>query len=392
VIVLIDEYDVPLEAAYSAQDKFYDKMIGFIRSLLESAIKTNDCLQFSVLTGCLRISKESLFTGLNNLETCGVLNPLYIRYFGFTEAETDQIFGDFQLQAHRRLADKWYNGYLFGKTRIFNPWSVLNFVKSCLIDPETLPRAYWANTSGNELVKELIRRSRLTERAQLEELMAGKTISVEVHEETVYADLYGSPDNLWNLLLFTGYLTYTEMYADAERGGAFTALRIPNTEVYSVYKNIITKLFDELPDLSDLSALYAAIGSGEPEKTESVLSALLFQTISFFDYSAEGFYHGFMAGVLSQFPGVVQSNREAGLDRPDIILKCQEPEGKAIVMEFKYAKSLDELNELAQRARGQILEQRYMEGLRSEGFDHVIAYALVFFKKRCKVVLLGADS
>lgn len=317
VIILIDEYDVPLENAYFCH--FYDKMIAFIRSLFESALKTNDYLKFAVVTGCLRISKESIFTGLNNLKIISIMNRSYAEHFGFSQSEVNQILEYYGLENKKQEIKDWYDGYLFGDTEVYNPWSVINYVDNGIQGVLVFPKPYWSNTSSNSIVRELVERADSSVKEQIEGLIAGEAIEIPVHEDITYEDIYKTQDNLWNFLYFTGYL---KKVCDGERFDGekiYLTLKIPNAEVRYIYRNTILEWFQEKIEASDLNGLYRAVQEGDSSTFENMVSEQLIETISFFDY-AENYYHGFLSGILKGCPGfIIQSNRESGNGRPDII-------------------------------------------------------------------------
>ena len=381
VIVLLDEYDVPLENSYFAG--FYDKMAGFIRSLFESVLKTNDCLQFAVITGCLRISKESIVTGLNHLNLISVLDKKYSEHFGFTEPEVKQAMSYYGRD--RRFADvkEWYDGYQFGNTEVYNPWSLIKFLYDLDADADAFPRPYWINTSSNEIIKNMVARADREMKGQIEMLLAGKSMDIQVHEEITYADMDQNGENLWNFLYFTGYLTKESEYF--KESSIFLKVRIPNTEVKTIYQNTILNWFRECIKKRDFRDLYKAMEDGDAEKMGEILSEQLLSTISFYD-SAENFYHGFLAGILSQSDSyLVKSNRESGNGRSDLIVKNPSLRGRAFIIEVKISKGIDELEEDAQKAVKQISGRGYMEELRTEGYRMIDSYGISFFRKDCEV-------
>ena len=309
VIILLDEYDVPLENAYFRG--FYDEMIDFIRSLFESGLKTNDALKFSVITGCLRISKESIFTGLNHLKIISVLDRQYSEHFGFTEKEVKEMTEYYGHAGRYDDLKQWYDGYVFGNTCIYNPWSVINFMFDLNADEQAFPRPYWVNTSSNQIIHDMISRADTMTRNQIEELLNGKTMDIPVHEEITYDDLEDIGDNLWNFLYFTGYLTKESEYF--KNHTVYLKVRIPNIEVKTVYTNTVLNWFQESVKKKDFRELYRAMEEKNTGKMGEILTEQLFSVISFYD-SAENFYHGFLAGILSQSEKyLVKSNRESGL-------------------------------------------------------------------------------
>lgn len=415
-IILIDEYDVPLETAYFSD--FYDKMVSFIRSLFESALKTNEYLHFAVITGCLRISMEapsslgskiprqvsevgvptklentslsshsqSIFTGLNHLNMLSVLDKNYSGYFGFEEAEVKQMLADYGHEARFPDLKKWYDGYCFGDKEIYNPWSVIKFLSDLNADGNAFPRPYWINTSSNGIVRDMIYRADKETRNQIEELIGGGMIEIPVHEEITYGDL-DRQENLWNFLFFTGYLTKAgeELRDDT----IILKGRIPNIEVKSVYKTTILSWFQEKIKKRDFKELYEALEAGDGKKVADIISDQLLSAISFYD-SAENFYHGFLAGVLNQSEKyLVKSNRESGNGRSDITVKSPSLRGDSFVLELKVSDSIDSMEEDAKAAVRQIYEKGYMEELRTEGYRKIRCYGVAFYRKDCEVYYGG---
>ena len=375
VIILIDEYDVPLENAYF--NGFYQQMIDFIRSLFESALKTNPHLYFAVITGCLRITKESIFTGLNNLAINSIMNISYGDSFGFTPEEIEKLLADYEQTNAFSQIKEWYDGYLFGNSEIYNPWSVLNF----LTNADGLQRAYWSNTSSNDIVRTLIEKADLSVRAEIEELIAGGTIEKPVHEDITYQDIYSSDENLWNFLFFTGYLRSTERRMIDDQ--LYVTLSIPNKEVCQIYKTKVLGWFKEAVGQKNLSPLYRAILEGNATDFQEKLTGLLQDTISFYD-NAEAFYHGFMEGILTNMKShIVKSNRESGDGRYDVLICSLDVTKPLILMEFKTAKNFPSLEERAQEALEQIAKKEYDREFKNEGYQSSIRYGIAFYKKNC---------
>ncbi|MBC2455736.1 AAA family ATPase [Clostridium beijerinckii] len=384
VIILIDEYDVPLENSFF--EGFYDRMIAFIRSLFESALKTNSSLEFAVITGCLRISRESIFTGLNNLDIISILNEYYDEYFGFTQEEVSKILKDYNLSEKEELTKSWYNGYVFGKAQVYNPWSVVKFVKDLYKNPNVFPTSYWANTSSNSIVKSLIERADNITRNEIELLIEGKTIEKPVHEDITYGEIYDSMDNLWNFMFFTGYFKKVNERMDSE-DKHYLELSIPNREVKYIFRTKVLRWFHDKVKAKDLSRLYTAIISGDTKTFEDELGRLLIETISFND-AYENFYHGFVVGTLANMHDyIVKSNREGGTGRSDLFIKSVSKRGVAIVIEFKIAKNIDDLEKRADDALKQIQDKGYDMELRSEGYKNIIKYGISFCEKDCYVKL-----
>ena len=381
-VILIDEYDVPLENAWFSG--FYDEMIGFIRSLFESALKTNDSLEFGVITGCLRISRESIFTGLNNLDINSVLEPAFSDSFGFTEEEVMEMLRYYSLSDKYPEIKAWYDGYQFGKKEIYNPWSIVKYVKSAAIDPDFLPQPYWSNTSANSIIRDLVENADQEAKGEIERLIAGKALEKPVHEDITYGDIHESKDNLWNFLYFTGYLTSAgQSFRNKKK---YVKMVIPNEEVASIYENTILRWFDKKLQQRDLAPLIRAVETGDCEAMGDIISSELMDTISFFDYG-ESYYYGFLAGLLRAAGGYeILSNRESGEGRTDLILKEGKFRGRAAVFELKIAGNFGEMEDKCREALAQIEEKKYEEGLLREGCREVLKYGVCFFKKGCMVM------
>ncbi len=381
-IILIDEYDVPLENAYFRG--FYDKMVDFIRSLFESALKTNPYLEKAIITGCLRISKESIFTGLNNLKIDSVLHADYGDAFGFTQKEVLDMLTYYDLDENLEEVKKWYDGYLFNGIEIYNPWSIINYVYDRSRHITQFPLPYWSNTSSNSIIREMIENANRDARRDLETLMDGGTIEKQVHEDITYGDIHDSQDNLWNFLFFTGYLK--KVGERFEKNKLFLEMKIPNTEIESIYEDSISKWFEKKIEKADRSPLIHALETGDCEAIENFLNEQLLDTISYFDY-AESYYHGFMTGLLSNAGRYrVYSNRESGNGRPDIVLQTANVrKGSVIILELKIASSIAQMDNLCDKALAQIDEQHYAEPFANEGYPDIRKYAVCFYKKECMV-------
>ena len=382
-IILIDEYDVPFENAYF--NGFYDEMVSFIRSLFESALKTNDSLEFAVVTGCLRISRESIFTGLNNLDVISVLNEDYAEYFGFTQNEVDSFLGAYGIMDRSCEVKNWYNGYLFGNTEVYNPWSVINYVKDIIRKNTDSPKPYWSNTSSNSIVRELIENADNNTRQELEELIAGGTIEKPVHEDITYADIHKSQDNLWNFLFFTGYLkTVEKKFMERQ---IYLSMKVPNEEILYIYENNIQEWFNNKIKTVDFSGLYNVIINGNAKVFEDYLREQLHGSISFMD-SAENFYHGFLLGILTGLQGYEKlSNRESGEGRYDIVLKPYDERQPAIILELKRVQRFTEMENMCHAALQQIEDKHYDAGLLDEGYMVIKKYGICFCKKSCMVMI-----
>ena len=380
-VILIDEYDVPLENAYFRG--FYDRMVHFIRALFESALKTNDHLQFCVITGCLRISKESIFTGLNHLNIISILDQKYSEHFGFTENEVLQMMEYYGVESRFSTMKEWYDGYTFGNTEVYNPWSVIKYLYDLYSDIDAFPRPYWINTSSNDIIKDLIVRADREAKGQIETLLRGQTMDIQVHEEVTYEDMRGNGENLWNFLYFTGYLTKESGYF--KESSIFLRVRIPNVEVKAIYQNTILNWFKKAIQKEDFRDLYHAMEDGNAGKMRDILNSQLFGTISFYD-SAENFYHGFLAGILSQSEDyTVKSNCESGNGRSDIMVRSPSLRGRSFILELKVSEDIDDLEADAEHALQQIYKKKYMEELRTEGYRRIDCYGVSFFRKDCEV-------
>ena len=384
VIILLDEYDVPLENAY--YEGFYDEMAGFIRSLFESALKTNDALERAVVTGCLRISKESIFTGLNHLTTNSVRDGSFAEGFGFTEAETEKMLIDYGLENKIPEAKKWYDGYLFGNTEIYNPWSIVRYVYSIVYDGKVFPEPYWANTSSNQVIKDMIWQADNEMKKELDILINGGTIEKQIHEDITYDDIHELEDNLWNFLFFTGYMKkVSERVGGDDNADIYLTMKIPNIEIKSIYRNQIRAWFDKQVKSEDRGMLYKAVLDGDTETVAGYVTRLLQKSISVFD-SDESFYHGFflslLYGTLDYQP---QSNREEGDGCPDIVLYPENPKDPAIIFELKVRKKFNEMEDGLNEAYDQIKTRKYEEGVLEDGYMGVKSYGICFCKKSCIV-------
>ena len=382
-VILIDEYDVPLENAYFSG--FYDKMVSVIRALFESALKTNDNLEFAVITGCLRISKESIFTGLNNLKIMSITSRTYAEHFGFTPEEVEQILRDYGLEDNLKIVKQWYDGYRFGESEVYNPWSVINYVDSCYHDKKAFAKPYWSNTSSNSIVKNLIEQADISVKQEIERLIEGGTIEKPIHEDITYDDMNSTQDNLWNFLFFTGYLKKISERQEGET--IYMEMAIPNSEVRYVYKNAVLRWFEERTEKKELMPLYESLLNGKADELAEILSENLMETISFYDYQ-ESYYHGFLAGMLKNIGNyIVQSNRESGNGRPDILVRYPSVRGKAVIIEIKVSKTYQGMEEKCDEALNQIEEQKYEEALRQEGYRDILKYGVAFYRKECMVKL-----
>ncbi len=381
VIILIDEYDVPLENAYF--HGFYEEMVSFIRSLLSVALKTNNSLEFAIMTGCLRISKESIFTGLNNLEIVSIQDKNYGEFFGFTNQEVAQMLEYYEKTQLMEGIKAWYDGYVFGEADVYNPWSVLNHMKQLLADETSFPLPYWSNTSSNMIIRELINRADGEAKVELETLLAGGAIEKPIYEDITYQEVYKNSDSLWNFLFFTGYL---KKKSERQEGRTiFVTLCIPNEEVLCIYENHITEWWNDRIKEKDFTTLYRATLEGDIDIMNQEIEALLLTSISYHD-AIEAFYHGFIAGIFMRLDGYrVLSNREAGYGRSDVIIKPVDYQKPAIVMEFKVANKYRELSLAAKEAIMQSQVKQYEAELYEEGYDNIVVYGMGFYRKNCKI-------
>ena len=386
VILLIDEYDVPLDKAYA--HGYYDQMIDLIRAMFGAALKTNDSLFFAVLTGCLRVSKESIFTGLNNLKVHSISDVRYDEYFGFTDQEVGEMLTCYGLENHHAEACEWYDGYRFGEQDVYCPWDVINFCDDLCSDPQAKPKAYWINTSSNDLVKDFVEVADKNTQNEIERLIAGETIEKNVRLDLTYAEVHQSIDNLWSVLFTTGYLTH----AGKTLEGAYK-LKIPNREVREVFILQIQEWFKKTFVRNDqpMRMFCKAFQIGDAEAIQKHLNLVLNKMISVMDTKArdeqkENFYHGLLLGLLRSDPTwLILSNAESGDGFSDILI---EPEdlGAGIVIELKYASTFAGLDDACQRAMMQIRARRYDERLRNDGRENIMAYGIAFNRKRCKVI------
>lgn len=382
-VILIDEYDVPLENAFT--QNFYNEMVNFIRSLFESAFKTNSSLEFAVITGCLRISKESIFTGLNNLEVISILDRNYDEYFGFTEEEVHRLCRDCGLEQKYDLIKEWYNGYLFGKTNVYNPWSVIRYVKALISYEDEFPHSYWANTSSNTVVRKLIDMADDSVKSELEHLINGGTVEKPVHEDITYDEVYENMDNLWNFMFFTGYFKKVDERI-GEDDMRYLTLMIPNREVRYIFREKIMAWFNEKMKVRDLTRLHTAFVNKDTQTLQEELTDILYETISSFDES-ENYYHGLVAGLLSGMKGYrTKSNRETGKGRCDLFVKPISRRKEAFIVEFKTTKKIRELEKRAEEALQQIDDKKYVLELEDDGYDLSGNYGISFCGKDCCVM------
>ena len=387
VVLLIDEYDVPLDKAF--HHGYYREMVALIRGLFGQALKTNEYLQFAVLTGCLRVAKESIFTGLNNFDVNSIVDARYDEHFGFTNQEVLQLLSDYGLDEHAAEMKAWYDGYRFGYADVYCPWDVINYAKKLLADPKARPQAFWINTSGNDLVKDFVDVADATTQDEIERLVAGEAVEKKVRLELTYPEIKESIDNLWSVLFTTGYLTYTEQTED----GSYK-LRIPNREVREVFVLQIQEWFKKsmAKDQQPTRAFCRALLEGDAENASNELNAIMSGMISVLDTKArdvqkENFYHGLLLGLLRSIADwKILSNAEAGEGFSDILIEPRRNLNMGIVIEIKYAPTFRALDEACAKALEQIKARGYDERLREDGREDILAYGIAFNKKRCKAV------
>lgn len=371
VIVLIDEYDVPLQVAY--QNNYYEEMVEFLRSVFSSTLKTNDALEKGVMTGCLRISKESVFTGLNNISS---------EFFGFTELEVKQLLKDYNLSEKMDEVKEWYDGYQFGNKEIYNPWSTLMYVKNITQDVSFKPISFWANTSGNDLVVKYIQNGDKKLRKEFDVLMSGQSLIKYIKPELTYREM-DNINNIYSFLLLTGYLKVIK-----DRGENQYELVIPNKEVYEIYKQSFMSYFEDYTT-SKKNELYQELVDGDAKKVNLLLNDILLRSISYFD-NQESFYHGFLVGLLNDYE--VVSNRESGNGRFDVCVLPENILGTVVLIECKHSISEDDLIDDAKEGARQIVEKKYLEEHRLKKYENAVGYGISFYKKQCYVVKVVYNS
>ncbi len=384
VILLIDEYDVPLDKAFQAG--YYDEMVSLIRNLLGNALKTNDSLYFAVLTGCLRISKESIFTGLNNLNVMTVSDPYFCDGFGFTEDEVTELLNYYGLEEFHDTVRDWYDGYQFGNISVYCPWDVIKYAQILLKDKEAEPENYWANTSGNDLIRRLLKKANQSTKNDVERLINGETITKTIRQELTYREVEDSIDNIWSVLYSTGYLTCRRRMP-----GKKMELTLPNREVRELFIELVKDWFEETTqaDSGRINRFCAAFSAGDTDTIQDMLNDYLWDSISVRDTAVrinmkENFYHGMLLGLLqNQDSWLVKSNAETGEGYSDISI--QTPERTGIVIELKYADD-GNLEKACGEALKQIEEKKYAEGLNHRGAKKIIKYGIAFFEKECMVM------
>lgn len=388
-VILIDEYDVPLDKAF--QHGYYREMVALIRAMFGRALKTNEALAFAVLTGCLRVSKESIFTGLNNFKILSITDSRFDEQFGFTDEEVQRLLADYHLEARFSETKEWYDGYRFGNVDVYCPWNVINHIDRIKDDPNARPEAYWINTSGNDLVKRFVDEANRTTRNEIEQLIAGNAIEKMLRLDLTYDEIDNSIENLWSVLFTTGYLTQTGMTED----GAYR-LVIPNREICEVFKLQIQEWFKKsiFSNTEQLTAFWKAFEEGNTDGVEMYLNRIMSNSISVFDIkTGEGkkeiSYHNLLVGILTgNAEWLVKSNVEAGEGFADIIVETEDPNA-GIVVELKYTKDYDEMEQACRAALDQINDRHYQEYLLNEGRQDITLYGIAFCKNRCKAMASG---
>lgn len=391
-VILIDEYDVPLDKAF--QHGYYREMVALIRAMFGRALKTNEALAFAVLTGCLRVSKESIFTGLNNFKILSITDSRFDEQFGFTDKEVQKLLADYHLEARFSETKEWYDGYRFGNVDVYCPWDVINHIDRIKDDPNARPEAYWINTSGNDLVKRFVDKANRTTRNEIEQLIAGNAIEKTLRLDLTYDEIDNSIENLWSVLFTTGYLTQTGMTED----GAYR-LVIPNREICEVFKLQIQEWFKKsiFSNTEQLTAFWKAFEEGNTDGVEMYLNRIMSNSISVFDIkTGEGkkeiSYHNLLVGILTgNADWLVKSNVEAGEGFADIIVETEDPNA-GIIVELKYTKNYDEMEQACKAALDQINDRRYQEYLLNDGRKDITLYGIAFCKKRCKAMVSGNCS
>ena len=385
-VILIDEYDVPLDKAF--QQGYYREMVSLIRGIFGDALKTNDSLSFAVLTGCLRISKESIFTGLNNFKILSITDVRFDEQFGFTDKEVNDILSYYHMEDRMKETKQWYDGYHFGNVDVYCPWDVINHVDRIKDDPGARPETYWINTSGNDLVRRFVNKANKTTRNEIERLIAGEAIEKQIRLDLTYDEIDNSIDNLWSVLFTTGYLTQIGLTEE----GAYK-LVIPNKEVREVYKLQIQEWFEKslFSNVDQLQSFWKSFAEGNTEEIEKYLNKVLSNSISVFDTKGrneekESSYHNLLTGVLTgNADWLVKSNVEAGEGFADIIVETDDPDA-GIITELKYTRDTKEMEQACKKAIAQIKDRRYQEYLLNDERRDILLYGIAFCKKRCKVI------
>ena len=383
VILLIDEYDVPLAKASekdTAKNGYYSKMLDVIKGIMSTALKDNEFLQFAVITGCLRIAKESIFTGTNNFASYSVLDEDFSDYFGFSGDEVDAILEAADRTDKAEIIKEWYDGYIFGNSYVYCPWDVINYLSALKKRKDAKPKNYWKNTSHNGILLTFVKRTDFDVADKFETLLNGGMIKQAISDELTYDTLHSSEDNLWSVLLMTGYITK----ADPEEDDDTVSLKIPNKEISSIFEDTVVKYFNETINTAVVGELINTLWNGDEKRATEIVSELLWNTISFNDYH-EDYYHAFLAGVFVGRGYSVESNKEKGLGRPDILLKDRKNR-RAMIIEAKKSDKEPDLDKDCDKAIKQIIDEKYAEGI--DGYEQILCYGVAFFQKQAKVKLL----
>ena len=379
VILLIDEYDVPM--AKAGNKAYYNEMLDVIGTMMSQALKDNTALKFSVITGYLRISKESIFTGTNNFVADTIADERFSNYFGFTNEEVQRLLEDTGNIKYQGQIKKWYDGYCFGKTEIYCPWDVLCYLNKLAFESESEPENFWENTSHNDIIRTFLSCEGMDVTDSFERLLAGETIEVEITDNLTYENLTDSEENLWSVLYLTGYLTKDNRQPLQGKSKVF--LKIPNAEIMDIFRKSVVRWFDERIAVRDRSSLFKALWNEDVSSLSELISDLLFETISYHDY-AESFYHAFLAGLFTNAGYIVESNYESGLGRPDLVIKDKKKR-QAVIIEIKIADSMQSLQKSAEKAMDQIEDMRYADGIFVQGYQKVIKYGAAFYRKNCLI-------
>ena len=383
VILLIDEYDVPLAKASekdTAKNGYYSKMLDVLKGIMSTALKDNEFLKFAVVTGCLRIAKESIFTGTNNFASYSVLDERFSRYFGFLEDEVEKMLEVADRKEAAKEIKEWYDGYVFGNSYLYCPWDVINHISALRYNRTTKPKNYWKNTSHNGILLTFVKRTDFDVADKFEKLLNGGVIKQAISDELTYDTLHSSEDNLWSVLLMTGYITK----ADPEEDDDTVSLKIPNKEISSIFEDTVVKYFNETVDTDSINELLNSLWDSNEEHATKILSELLWNTISYNDYH-EDYYHAFLAGVFVGRGYSVESNKEKGLGRPDIFLKDRRNR-RAIIIEAKKSDKETDLDKDCDKAIKQIIDEKYAEGI--SGYEQILCYGVSFYQKQAKIKLL----
>ena len=383
VILLIDEYDVPLAKASekdTATNQYYSKMLDVLKGIMSTALKDNEFLKFAVVTGCLRIAKESIFTGTNNFASYSVLDERFSRYFGFLEDEVEKMLEVADRKEAAKEIKEWYDGYVFGNNYVYCPWDVVNHISALQYKRTTKPKNYWKNTSHNGILLTFVKRTDFDVADKFETLLNGGMIKQSISDELTYDTLHSSEDNLWSVLLMTGYITK----ADPEEDDDTVSLKIPNKEISSIFEDTVVKYFNETVNTDSINELLNSLWDSDEERATEIVSELLWNTISYNDYH-EDYYHAFLAGVFVGRGYSVESNKEKGLGRPDIFLKDRRNR-RAIIIEAKKSDKESDMDKDCDKAIKQIIDEKYAEGI--SGYEQILCYGVAFYQKQAKVKLL----